>query len=96
MRDEVGYSEERRCSDTNPLYHVSRPKSLDFPLLNVRFVNRRRQVATYEPPSLLKSPGRTTTNLSRVFMDIEVGLRVQVLDLVDPRLQFSVLEDGCR
>ena len=70
--------------DANPLYHVSRPKPLDFPLLIVRYVNHRRQIATYEPLSLLQTLGRTAANLSRVFMDIEVCPCVQVLDLVDP------------
>ena len=30
----------------------------------------------------------------RVFMDVEVGVVVKVLDLVGPWFQFSVLEDG--
>ena len=30
----------------------------------------------------------------RVFVDVEEGVIVKVLDLVDPRLQLSVLEDG--
>lgn len=35
-----------------------------------------------------------TTHDPRVYVDIEIGLSVNVLNLVDPRLQFSVLEDG--
>ena len=36
--------------------------------------------------------GRQQT--SRVFVGIEVGPRIQVLDLVDPWLQLSVFEEG--
>ena len=49
---------------------------------------------TYEPPSLSKIFRGTTTHFSRVHLDIEVRLSVDVLDLVDPWLQFSVLEYG--
>jgi len=38
--------------------------------------------------------GRTTTHLLRVFVDIGMGLCKNVLDLIDPWLQFSVFEDG--
>ena len=49
---------------------------------------------TYEPLSLFEVVGGTATQFPRVHLDIEVGLSVIVLDLVNPRLQFSIFEDG--
>jgi len=49
---------------------------------------------TYKAPSLPKILGRTATHFPRVLVDIEVGLRAKILDLVDPWLEFSVFEDG--
>ena len=49
---------------------------------------------THEPVSLLKIPGRATTHAPRVCLNVDVGLCENIPDLVNPRLQFSVLEDG--
>ena len=51
-------------------------------------------MSTYEPHSLSKVSEGTKAQLLRVYFDIEIGLSVNVLDLVDPWLQFSVFEDG--
>jgi len=57
-------------------------------------VNRRWQIQTYKPPSVLEISGGTATRLVRVLEDIEVGLRTKVLDLVDSWARLSVSEDG--
>ena len=49
---------------------------------------------TYEPPSFSKVFGGATTHVPHVYLDIEVSLSVDVLDLVDPWVWFSVFEDG--
>jgi hypothetical protein len=49
---------------------------------------------THEPVSLLKILGRTATHVLRVHLGIDVGPDVNIQDLVNSRLQFSVLEDG--
>lgn len=50
---------------------------------------------TYEPLSLSKILGWTKVQLPRrVFVDIEVGVIVKALDLVDPRFQLPVFKDG--
>ena len=49
---------------------------------------------THKPISLLKIPGRATTHAPRVYLDVDIGLSENVPDLVNSRLQFSVLEDG--
>ena len=46
--------------------------------------DHRLGMAAYDSPSLRKI--LTTTHLPRVFMDVNVGLVVKVLDLVDPWL----------
>jgi len=76
------------------LHRISGPEAFDFPLLNVRYLNHRCQILTYEPPPLSKIVGGSTTHAPRMYLDIEEGFSVDVLDLVDPRLQFSVSEDG--
>ena len=35
-----------------------------------------------------------TINFPRVFLNIKEGLVVKTLDLIDPWLQFSIVEDG--
>ena len=49
---------------------------------------------TYEPPSLPEIFGGTATHVHRVYLDVEVGLSVNVLDRVDSRLQLPVFEEG--
>ena len=51
-------------------------------------------MATYKPSPLFKVFGGATTHFPRMYRNVEVGLTLDVLDLVDPWLQFSVLEDG--
>ena len=51
-------------------------------------------MSTYEPPSLSKIFSGTTTHFSRVYVDIEEGISVDILDLVCPWLQFSAFENG--
>ena len=51
-------------------------------------------MSTYKPPPLSEVLSGATAHFPRVCLDIEVGLRLKVLDLVDPWLQFSVFEDG--
>ena len=46
---------------------------------------------TYEPPSLSGIFDRT--QFPRVYLDVEVCLSVNVVDLVDPRPQISIFED---
>ena len=77
-----------------PSHGVPCPKGLNFPLLVVRYMNRRLLKWTYEPSSLLKRCGRSTTHLFRMLVNIHVGLAVKVLDFVDSWLQFSTSEDG--
>jgi hypothetical protein len=48
---------------------------------------------TYKPPSLTEIPLGTTARFPRANLDVKVGIRVNVLDLVDPWLQLSVFED---
>ena len=62
--------------------------------VTVRYVNHRREIPTYEPPSLSEISCRTTTHAPRVYLDIKESLSVNVLDLVGPWLQFSIYEDG--
>lgn len=81
------------CVDTHPFYSVSSPERLYFPLVVVRYTNLRQQTRTYEPISLLKVSGRAAAYGPRVVLGINPGLGVNVLDLVNPRLQFSILED---
>ena len=50
-------------------------------------------INTHEPSSLLQFLGRTTAQFPRMFVDIKVCLRKQVLDFVDFWLQFSVFKD---
>ena len=47
----------------------------------------------YKPPLSYKVFGRTTTHFPRGYLDAKVGLTLDVLDLVDPWLQFSVFEN---
>ena len=52
-------------------------------------------IQTYKSLSFPKILGGTKMHFPRrVFMDIDVGVVIKVLDLVDPRLYFSVFEDG--
>jgi hypothetical protein len=76
------------------LDRISSTKPLDFPLRNVRSANWRLEIKAYEPPSFLEISGGTTAQLHRVMVDVEVGVRKKVLDLVDPWLQSSIFEDG--
>ena len=78
---------------THPLYGISSPERLDFPLVTVRYMSHKLMKQTHEPVSL-KILCRTTTHVPRMYLDVEVGLCVNIPDLVDSRLQFSVLEDG--
>ena len=80
--------------NTHPLHGIPSPEGHDFPLVIVRSTNNRPRKRTHQPVSLLNVLGRTTTHLPRVFLDIEVGPRVKILDLVDSWLQSSVFEDG--
>ena len=48
---------------------------------------------TYDPHSLSEIIGGTTKQFLRVRLNIEVGLSVNVLDLVDPWLQLFTFED---
>ena len=79
---------------THPLHGIPSAKGFDFPLLIVRYVNHKLPERTYETPSLHKGCGWPATHVPRVVMDVHVGLGVEVLDSIDPWLQFSVLEDG--
>jgi hypothetical protein len=79
---------------THPPYGISGPKRLYFPLLTVRFASQRLLRQTHETISLLKVLARTRTHVSRVRLNIDVGLCEDVLDLVNPWLQFSVFKDG--
>ena len=49
---------------------------------------------THEPPSNPKIFTRTTTQFHGMEADIEVGFGINVLDLVDPRFQSSLFEEG--
>ena len=61
----------------------------------VRYTDSRLlRRGTYEPISLLEILGRAAAYDPRVYLDINPGLGENVLDLVNPRLRFSVLEDG--
>ena len=53
----------------------------------------RLRKRTHEPSSLLEILRGTTTHAPRVYLDVCVGLGKNIPDLVDSRLQFSVLED---
>lgn len=46
--------------------------------------NHKRGIPTYKTPPLSKVSGRATTQPPCVYLDIDVGLRLDVLDLVDP------------
>ena len=92
--DSQGCVEKDRYA--HPLYRVSSPKLFDFPLLIVRSVWNRWRKATYEAPSLSEIFGGTTAHFPCMYLDIEVGLSVNVLNLVDPGLQPSALKDGRR
>jgi len=54
--------------------------------------NKRRALA-YEASSFFEIFGGTTAHFPRVYLNVEVCLGVNVLDLVDPWLQLSVFED---
>ena len=73
---------------------ISSPKRFDFPLITVSCVSHKSPNRTYQPGSLRKKCGWSTTYVSRVLMDVHEGLGVQVLDFVDPRFQISIFEDG--
>lgn len=79
---------------THPLNGISSPKRPDFPLLVVRYTSHRLLKRTYKTPSLSESCGWSTANVSRVLLDVQVGLTIEVLDFVDPWFQSSVYEDG--
>ena len=83
-----------RKKSAHPLHRIPSPKPFDLPLLIVRYVSRRWQVPTYEPPSLAEITGGTTTQFPRVELDIDVILGVKALDLVDPWLQFPIFKYG--
>ena len=51
-------------------------------------------MSTYGPPSFPEISGGTTVHLPRSHLDIDEGVIVNVLDLVDPWLQLPVFEDG--
>jgi len=57
-------------------------------------VSDRWRILAHETPSLSEIFGGTTAHLPRVYFDVEIGLGLDVLDLVDPWLQFSIIEDG--
>jgi hypothetical protein len=60
----------------------------------IRYTDHKPRKWTYDPPSILNLLGRTTTDSLWLFVDIKEGLSVNILDLVDPWLQFPVFEDG--
>ena len=82
------------CIDTYPFYSVSSPERSYFPLVVVRYTDPRLRMWTYEPVSLLKVSGRAAAYGPRVLLDIDPGFSENVLDLINPCLQFSILEDG--
>jgi len=51
-------------------------------------------MAAYDTPSLSETPGGTATHVSRVYLNIEEGFTVNVLDLVDSWSQLPMFEDG--
>ena len=67
-----------------PLQAISSTEASDFPLQSIRYASRAREMQTYEPRSVLKILGGTATHFFRVFVDIQVGPSVEVLDLVNP------------
>jgi hypothetical protein len=75
-------------------YGISSPKRLDFPLVIVRYMCLNLAKRTHESVPLIKILGRTTAHAPRVYLNIDVGLGENVPDLVNSRLQFSILEDG--
>ena len=79
---------------THPPYRVSGSEGLNFPLIIVRYTNHGLIKRTYAPPSIRKSCSGSTTKFSRELMEIQEGLAVEILNLVDPWLQFSIFEDG--
>ena len=56
-------------------------------------MDRRLLKRTYEPRSLLKSYGRSTAHLPRVFVNIQIGPGVEALYFVDSWFQFPIPED---
>ena len=70
---------------THPLYRVPSPKPFEVPLLIIRSTNDRCRMSTYDSPALFETPGGPTTQAPRGHVDIEEGIRVNVLDLVDSR-----------
>ena len=50
-------------------------------------------VPTHKAPSMTDVPLGTTAHFPRVDFDIKVSVGIDVLDLVDPWLQFSIFED---
>jgi hypothetical protein len=81
------------CIGTYPFHSVPSPKRLYFPLVIVRCANPRLRTRTHEPVSLLEVSGGAAAYGPRVSLDVNPGLGENVLDLVNPWLQFSVLED---
>ena len=71
------------------LHRVASPGAPDFPL---EIIRRELQTGDtgLEAPPLSKSFGTTTTHFPQVDLDVDVGLSLDVLYPVDPRLQFSV------
>ena len=80
--------------DTYPFYSVSSPERSYFPLVVVRYTYLRLRMRTHEPISLLNVSGRAAAYSPRLCIDINPGFGGKVLDLVNPCLQLSVLEDG--
>ena len=57
-------------------------------------MKRGWRTPAYESPSLPEIFGGTTTEFPRIYLNVEVRLSIDVLNLVDPWLQFSALKDG--
>ena len=80
---------------TYPFHSVSSPQWTYFPLVVVSYADSRLlRRRTYESSSLLEILGRAAAYGPRMYLNINPGLGENVLDLVNPRLQFSILEDG--
>jgi len=77
----------------HPLDRVPGPKLFYFPLRMVRCVCNRRRAPAYEAPPFFEIFCGTTAHFPRVYLNVEVRLGVDVLDLVDPWFQFPVVED---
>ena len=78
---------------TRPSYGISNTRALNYPLLIVRY-EQREEMVIHKPPPFSEVLGGTTTHFLRSYPDAEAGFILDALDIVDPWLQFSVLENG--